>query len=146
MNLSDEEAAKFATDGWLKRVADVPMAEVPAMVLEDPSTFTVLLGSLRHARADFARVTGLLSRELDAERVAHDETRRNLRAQAASNLALVRQASELRAAAKHLVDASDHCAMCQTCGDGPCCDSCERQHAALRVEQLVAGAAKEQGQ
>ena len=50
MVLPDEEAARFATDAWVKRVADVPLDEVPVMVLEDPSVVSALVGALRHER------------------------------------------------------------------------------------------------
>lgn len=59
MNLPDEEAAKFVTPGWLKRVGDVPIDDVAAMVCEDPSVVSALIGALRHARKQLdAKVTG----------------------------------------------------------------------------------------
>lgn len=44
----------------------------------------------------------------------------------------------LRAAAKTLADAADHCRHCQVCGDGPCCDLCGSEAASERVAELVA--------
>lgn len=48
--MTDEQCAKFVTENWLNAVAAVPVDEVSLMVCEDPSTFTVLVGAVRHER------------------------------------------------------------------------------------------------
>lgn len=53
----DAKLAAFATPGWVDGVAAVPLAEVAVMVAEDPSVLTALIGAVRHARAELARIT-----------------------------------------------------------------------------------------
>ncbi len=87
MNLPDDEAAKFVTDGWLKRVADVPIDEVPAMVCEDPSIVTALIGALRHerkCRRDEQMSADDKRRELDAENQELTDEANRLRTLAAA--------------------------------------------------------------
>lgn len=50
--MTDAELAGFATARWVENVGAVPAEEIPAMVCEDPSIVTCLVGALRHARAE----------------------------------------------------------------------------------------------
>ncbi len=70
---TDEELAGFATPRWVENVAAVPLNEAAAMITEDPSVLTALVGAVRHARARVAE----LERERD-EYFQVAETQRQL--------------------------------------------------------------------
>ncbi len=90
---TDAQLAAFAKPTWVNSVAEVPLDEMALMVAEDPSVMTTLIGALRHARQEVARLSmewrcsqiqvedrGNSYQEMRAERDGWESTARELAA------------------------------------------------------------------